>query len=98
MFHSYKKYGYEWNKKFGSYTKKRHPHELLKEIVELSFERKPGKGIHKREVESYVSNYYYTETQKEIRCTKDDLYKLMNDKYGKSEQGYWKNLSFKHYE
>ena len=53
--------------------KKKHPNELLKEIVELSFERRPGRGIHKREVESYVSNYYYSETQKEIRCTKDDL-------------------------
>jgi hypothetical protein len=78
--------------------KKKHPNELLKEIVELSFERRPGRGIHKREVESYVSNYYYSETQKEIRCTKDDLYKLMNDKYGKNEQGYWKNISFRNYE
>lgn len=78
--------------------KKRHPNELLKEIVNLSFEITPGKRIHKKEVESYISSCYYSETQKEIKCSKDDLYKLMNAKYGKNEQGYWKNISFKHFE
>tara|TARA_Y100000389_G_C17117631_1_gene343862 strand:- start:56 stop:331 length:276 start_codon:yes stop_codon:yes gene_type:complete len=78
--------------------KKRHPNELLKEIVELSFEKKPGKRIHKKELESYVCTYYYNETRKEIKCSKDDLYKLMNDKYGKNEHGYWKDLSFKYFE
>ena len=41
---------------------------------------------------------YYNETHKEIKCSKDDLYKLMNDKYGNNEKGYWKNLSFKYFE
>ena len=78
--------------------KKKHPNEFLKEIVELSFERRPGRKIHKREIECDVSNCYYSETKREIKCTKDDLYKLMNEKYGKNEQGYWKNIAFRYYE
>ena len=72
--------------------RKKHPNEILKEIVDESFETKRGYRIHKKELESFVASYYYNETHKEIKCSKDDLYKLMNDKYGNNEKGYWKNL------
>ena len=74
------------------------PNEILKEIVNVYFEKRIGSRIHKKEVESYVSNCYYNETNKEIRCTKDTLHALMNEKYGKQEKGYWNNIRFKYSE
>ena len=80
------------------FVEKKNPNEIIKEIVDESFETKRGYRIHKKELESYVANYYYNETRREIKCSKDELYKLMNDKYGNNEKGYWKNLSFKYFD
>ena len=48
----------------------------------------------------FVENdlYEYDRLQWATGVTKDDLYKLMNETYGKNEQGYWKNIAFRYYE
>lgn len=78
--------------------KKVNPIDILKEIVNDSFEIKRGRKIHKKELESYVCDYYYNETKKEIKCSKNELYNLMNNKYGKQNKGYWKDIKFKYFE
>ena len=55
------------------FVEKKNPNEILKEIVDESFETKRGYRIHKKELESYVANYYYNETRREIKCSKDEF-------------------------
>lgn len=81
-----------------SSQKKVNPIDILKEIVDDSFELKRGCKIHKKELESYVSNYYYNETRTQIKCSKDELFNLMNNKYGKQDKGYWRDIKFKYFE